>query len=87
MPMVVENTKSGNKSDGVNVLQEKTIKQIEYPTEEEAKEEINVVENYILDSWWVTHWNYKNIENCKDFSWIIITIKFVYNFSFHHLVQ
>ena len=53
--MVVENTKSGNKSDGVNGLQEKTIKQIEYPTEEEAKEEINVTEDYKLESWWVTY--------------------------------
>ena len=53
--MIVENTKSGNELDGVNGLQEKTTRQTEYPTEEEAKEEINVVENYILDSWWVTH--------------------------------
>ena len=55
IPMIVENTKSGNELDGVNGLQEKTTRQTEYPTEEEAKEEINVVENYILDSWWVTH--------------------------------
>ena len=53
--MIVENTKSGNELDGVNGLQEKTTRQTEYPTEEEAKEEINVAENYTLKSWWVTH--------------------------------
>ena len=55
IPMIVENTKSGNELDGVNGLQEKTTRQTEYPTEEEAKEEINVAENYTLKSWWVTH--------------------------------
>ena len=53
--MVVENTKQGNKSDGVNELHEQTTKQIEYPAEEEAKEEINVAENYILESSWATY--------------------------------
>ena len=55
IPMIVENTKSGNELDGVNALQEKTIRQTEYPTEEEAKEEINVIEHYKLESWWVTY--------------------------------
>ena len=55
IPMIVENTKSGNELDGVNGLQEKTTRQTEYPTEEEAKEEINVTEDYKLESWWVTY--------------------------------
>ena len=52
--MVVENTKSENELDGVNGLQEKTTRQTEYPTEEEAKEKITVIEDYKLESWWVT---------------------------------
>ena len=50
-PMIVENIKSGNRSDGVKELQEKTIKPIEYPTQKEAKEKMNVVDkNSILES-------------------------------------
>ena len=55
IPMIVENTKSGNELDGVNGLQEKTTRQTKYPTEEEAKEKINVTEDYKLESWWVTY--------------------------------
>ena len=53
--MIVENTKSGYELDGVNALQEKTIRQTEYPTEEEAKEKITIIEDYKLESWWVTY--------------------------------
>ena len=55
IPMVVENTKYGNELDGVNELHEQNTKQIEYPTEEEAKEEMNVAENYILELSSVTY--------------------------------
>ena len=49
--MIVENIKSGNRSDGVKELQEKTIKPIEYLTQKEAKEKMNVVDkNSILES-------------------------------------
>ena len=55
IPMVVENTKYGNELDGVNELHEQITKQIQYPTEEEAKEEMNVAENYILELSSVTY--------------------------------